>query len=92
MSGLLGAPRRTTVIYCSYAFAANLRPGRLRGARDRLSIFFTFGYPNEFTEQFSRANMQRQIEQNGGKAGALPADLVQGFTRSQVKIFSESAG
>jgi hypothetical protein len=87
MNGILGGTPDKNDVWPVYA--ARKLYCRLRGASDRLSIFFTFGYPNEFTEQFSRANMLRQIEQNGGKAGVLPADLVQGFGRSQVKIFSE---
>ena len=31
---------------------------------ERLSIFFTYGLPNEYTQSFAINNMKRQMKQN----------------------------
>lgn len=43
--------------------------------RERLSVFFTFGYPNEYTFDFAFANMTRQAKQVGRADTKLPDEL-----------------
>jgi hypothetical protein len=43
--------------------------------RERLSVFFTFGCPNEYTYDFARANMSRQTRQAGSADTKLPDEL-----------------
>jgi MoxR-like ATPase len=62
-----------------------------KSRRDRLSVFFTFGYPNRFTEDFSRANMKRQLDQNRNEARAVPAALKENFEKAGVRIYSEAS-
>jgi hypothetical protein len=62
-----------------------------RGKRDRLSVFFTFGYPNHFTDTFSRTNMKRQHDQNRNAARAVPVPLKEAFDQAGVRIYSEAS-
>ncbi|MGK2904556.1 MAG: phytanoyl-CoA dioxygenase family protein [Mycobacterium sp.] len=60
------------------------------GRRDRLSVFFTYGAPNTFTDDFAEANMKRQARQGTSSGVAvLPADLV-GSLESQGVRLSEA--
>lgn len=43
--------------------------------RDRLSVFFTYGAHNTFTNDFAEANMNRQARQGAGGAKGFPAEL-----------------
>jgi hypothetical protein len=46
---------------------------KLIGRRERLSVFFTFGAANTFTDDFARANMNRQAREGAASgAGMLP--------------------
>lgn len=49
----------------STAYTAGTMLRKLAGRADKLSIFFTYGWPNEHTRQFALRNMKRQIAQNG---------------------------
>jgi len=54
--------------------------------RDRLSVFFTYGAPNEFTYDFARANMSRQARQGAGPAAGLPPCLGEALEREGVRL------
>ena len=58
------------------AWISNLKSTywRIIGRRDRLSVFFTYGAPNQFTYDFAQANMSRQARQGaaGGTTGLSP--------------------
>jgi hypothetical protein len=56
------------------------------GRKDRLSIFFTYGKPNRFTEEFAEANMFRQANQAGDRGEGLPQDLMDALQEQQVKV------
>ena len=43
--------------------------------RERLSVFYTFGYPNRFTYDFASRNMERQTKQAGSANVQLPPEL-----------------
>jgi hypothetical protein len=60
---------------------------KLIGRRDRLSVFFTYGAPNAFTDDFAKANMSRQARQGAapGSAG-LPPKLAEALENEGVKI------
>lgn len=60
---------------------------RLKGEKDRLSIFFTFGFPNHFTDEFSQSNMARQIEQTGNNTSELPHALQEGLRKANVRSY-----
>ncbi|MBV9045079.1 MAG: phytanoyl-CoA dioxygenase family protein [Alphaproteobacteria bacterium] len=52
----------------------------------RYSIFFTFGVPNAFTEDFAAGNMRRQLEQTASPFKPLPAALKAELERRGVRI------
>jgi hypothetical protein len=56
------------------------------GRRDRLSIFFTYGADNVFTQDFSRANMRRQAEQTGKEVASFSPELTASLMQSQVRL------
>ena len=56
------------------------------GRRDRLSLFFTFGEDNRFTEQFAEANMLRQNHQAGTLAAEVDTALTGALTRHGIRI------
>ena len=58
---------------------------KMIGRRERLSVFFTYGAPNSFTEDFARANMSRQVRQAGGSA-VLPVKLREALESEGVKL------
>lgn len=58
----------------------------LTGRRDKLSIFFTYGVPNEHTLEFSRRNMLRQNRQNGRNETQIPRDLLASAKSSGVAL------
>lgn len=58
-----------------WASSARATYWSLRGRRDRVSVFFTYGAPNDFTEQFASANLERQRLQSGHRSQELPNDL-----------------
>ncbi|WP_374157615.1 phytanoyl-CoA dioxygenase family protein [Mycobacterium sp. G7A2] len=60
---------------------------KLIGRRDRLSVFFTYGAPNSFTDDFARANMSRQARQGSvGPSAGLPPELGAALERGGVKL------
>ncbi len=48
---------------------------RIRGRKDRLSVFFTYGYPNAHTYDFSFFNIARQARQSQVRELRLPPEL-----------------
>jgi len=66
---------------------------KLIGRRDRLSVFFTYGAPNTFTEDFAKANLGRQARQGGatGSAG-LPPKLIEALECEGVELSSALLG
>lgn len=65
---------------------------RLKQARPRYSIFFTFGYPNQFTEDFAQGNMKRQLRQTHGALTTLPPVLGEELRRRGVRLASVLQG
>jgi hypothetical protein len=59
---------------------------RLVGREDRLSIFFTYGADNRRTEEFARANMDRQNRQANVQETSLPGPLVESLISRGVKV------
>lgn len=60
---------------------------KLIGRRDRLSVFFTYGAPNSFTDDFAKANMSRQARQGAASGVAqLPADLAGALESEGVQL------
>ena len=60
----------------------------LTGQSMRMSVFFTFGPPNRFAQQFARNNMDRQLAQYAdGMGGAYPAGLVEKLTAQGVEVY-----
>ncbi|MFT4046713.1 MAG: phytanoyl-CoA dioxygenase family protein [Solimonas sp.] len=59
---------------------------KLINRRDRLSIFFTFGKNNAYTQQFAQANMSRQNTQAGLKTIELPKELITAFNNYNVMV------
>ena len=57
----------------------------------RRSIFFTYGAPNRFTEQFSRANMVRQQGQYLSHSAYYPEELIEGLQMQGVKLFDPAS-
>ncbi len=56
------------------------------GVRNRrFSIFFTFGFPNAFTDDFARGNMRRQVRQTHTSDRVMPAALFEGLARAGVR-------
>ncbi len=51
---------------------------------ERMSIFFTYGLPNEYTRLFAINNMKRQILQSGKKDILLPSELTHALQRCSV--------
>lgn len=58
----------------------------LTGRTDKLSIFFTYGVPNEHTTEFSRRNMQRQNRQNRVPEHRVPPALLAAVQSSGVAM------
>ena len=57
-----------------------------RIAGDRMSIFFTFGFPNEYTIKFARNNMQIRLSSNPKLPIYLPDALRQKLIENQVLL------
>jgi len=53
---------------------------------DRLSIFFTYGIPNEYTKKFAINNMKRQIQQNKNTNIFLNSSIRQTFIDKNVLL------
>ena len=47
--------------------------------RQRLAIFFTFGVPNEYTYEFAKSNMRRQLADEPDASRTLPPDVRKAF-------------
>jgi hypothetical protein len=62
---------------------------RVKGEGKRLSIFFTFGYPNSYTEQFSKSNMTRQLAQTHAREAYLPAATRCALKEAGVRLYAE---
>lgn len=56
---------------------------------DRLSIFFTYGLPNEYTKNFAINNMKRQLQQNKNSQVFLSAENKQRFLDNNVILAEE---
>lgn len=56
------------------------------GRRDRLSMFFTYGAANRFTQEFASANIRRQIKQAGENGGAVSASLLRLLEEQGVEL------
>jgi ectoine hydroxylase-related dioxygenase (phytanoyl-CoA dioxygenase family) len=50
---------------------------KVLGRRDKRSIFFTFGAPNDLTSEFARRNMARQNRQNKVDHSQRPQELIE---------------
>ena len=61
---------------------------RLMGRKEKLSIFFTFGAPNEHTTEFSKRNMVRQNKQNRIDHSRPPGELVELLESSRIPYVS----
>lgn len=59
---------------------------KFTGRVDKLSVFFTYGLPNNHTLEFSKRNMTRQNKQNGISNSIPPKDLVDLLRQGQVKM------
>jgi len=59
---------------------------RARGREDRLSVFFTYGAANRYTEEFAAANMRRQLRQAGAPEAALAPGLVRALQEQGVPL------
>lgn len=53
---------------------------------DRMSIFFTFGFPNDYTIKFARNNMRRQLAQDPKSPIYLPEALRQKLLENRVLL------
>ncbi|QQE63816.1 hypothetical protein GFS31_04860 [Leptolyngbya sp. BL0902] len=51
-----------------------------------MAIFFTFGLPNTFTQNFAIANMARQCRESGCENFLLPPDVRQAFLQKGVLL------
>jgi len=60
-----------------------------RIAGDRMSIFFTFGFPNDYTIKFARNNMRRQLTQDPTSPIYLPNALRQRLLENKVLLGEE---
>ncbi|MDJ0660798.1 MAG: phytanoyl-CoA dioxygenase family protein [Crocosphaera sp.] len=56
---------------------------------DRLSIFFTYGLPNEYTKNFAINNMKRQLEQNKNSNLFMSEETKQKFLENNVVLAEE---
>ncbi|MGK7955418.1 MAG: hypothetical protein AB4063_09180 [Crocosphaera sp.] len=56
---------------------------------DRLSIFFTYGLPNEYTRNFAINNMKRQLQQNQNSHLFLSAESRKKFLDNNVILAEE---
>lgn len=64
---------------------------RLRGKRDKYSIFFTFGSPNEYTREFCERNMERQLyhlrQFDSTDTAAADTELIRELQSAEVRVF-----
>jgi len=67
-----------------WIFAAKETYWKMIGRRDRLSVFFTYGAPNRFTQEFAEANMDRQTQQAGADHHTYPPVLLDKLKQSGV--------
>lgn len=70
-----------------WAYALRDLLDRISGTPEKLSIFFTYGARNRFSEQFARTNMQRQLGQYTGGGNAYPDGLVEQLGRAEVAVY-----
>lgn len=61
------------------------------GRRNRLSVFFTYGQRNDFTVDFSKANMDRQHAQAGAVTVPMPAPLAAALDKSGIPMIELDA-
>jgi len=59
---------------------------RVTGRDDRLSVFFTYGASNRYTEEFAEANVRRQLQQAGADEALLPAGLLESLREQDVRL------
>lgn len=69
--------RKVRDIYCGF-----------KAGKPKRSFFFTFGAPNNFTNDFARTNMRRQLDQSGGKRFTLPDSLSAELHKNGIKTLS----
>jgi hypothetical protein len=53
---------------------------QLSGKEEKMSIFFTYGWPNAFTDEHVGITIDRQLQQSGEATYALPNDLARQLT------------
>ena len=56
---------------------------------DRLSIFFTYGLPNEYTKNFAINNMKRQLQQNKNSNLFMSIESKQKFIENNILLAEE---
>ncbi len=56
---------------------------------DRLSVFFTYGLPNDYTKNFAINNMKRQIRQNKNSKLFLSMETRQKFIENNILLAEE---
>jgi hypothetical protein len=61
---------------------------RIRNRHDKMSIFFTFGVNNDYTQQFARSNMARQNTQAGLSSEEIRPALVKRLSACGIISFS----
>jgi phytanoyl-CoA dioxygenase PhyH len=54
--------------------------------RERIASFFTFGLPNDYTIEFSKNNMRRQLRLTPGTSPKLPASMREAFIKENVLL------
>jgi hypothetical protein len=55
----------------------------------KMSIFFTFGYPNKWTIAFARNNMKRQLKQNQSSKVFLPSNTKEKLMAQGIQLAEE---
>ena len=56
----------------------------------KMSIFFTFGYPNKWTITFARNNMKRQLRQNQSSKVFLPSNTKEKLLAQSIQLAEEN--
>jgi hypothetical protein len=54
--------------------------------RPRQSVFFAYGWPNQFTQDYARGSMSRQHRQTGARETRLPEQLISALAARDVKL------
>ena len=59
---------------------------KILGRQEKVSVFFTYGAPNEHTLEFSKRNMARQNRQRGIISSSPPPELIEVLKSGQVDM------